>query len=66
MLGIGAPQVKAILVIGAIRRGDTSPWGLRTTAATAEPHRTYDGKLQGLHLLVNLGAPGSRSPWVTR
>jgi hypothetical protein len=35
------------------------------TAAVAELHRIYDGKLQGLHLLVNLGAPGSRSPWVS-
>jgi hypothetical protein len=34
------------------------------TAAVAEVHRVYDGKLQGLHLLVNLGAPGSESPWV--
>jgi len=34
------------------------------TAVTAELHRIYDGKLQGLHLLVNLGAPGFRSPWV--
>ena len=39
---------------------------MAATAATAELHRIYDGKLQGLHLLVNLGAPGSRSPWVTR
>lgn len=35
------------------------------TAAVSEMHRIYDGKLQGLHLLVNLGAPGSRSPWVS-
>jgi hypothetical protein len=34
------------------------------TGVTAEVHRIYDGKLQGLHLLVNLGAPGSHSPWV--
>jgi hypothetical protein len=39
---------------------------MSATAVTAELHRIYDGKLQGLHLLVNLGAPGSRSPWVTR
>jgi hypothetical protein len=37
---------------------------LPATAAVAEVHRIYDAKLQGLHLLVNLGAPGSRSPWV--
>jgi hypothetical protein len=37
---------------------------LPATAAVAEIHRIYDAKLQGLHLLVNLGAPGSRSPWV--
>jgi hypothetical protein len=36
------------------------------TAVTAELHRIYDGKLQGLHLLVNLGAPGSHSPWVSQ
>jgi hypothetical protein len=39
---------------------------MSATAVTAELHRIYDGKLQGLQLLVNLGAPGSRSPWVTR
>jgi hypothetical protein len=39
---------------------------MSATAVTAELHRIYDGKLQGLHLLVNPGAPGSRSPWVTR
>ncbi|HWJ36184.1 MAG TPA: hypothetical protein VNR70_13000 [Steroidobacteraceae bacterium] len=39
---------------------------MSATAAVAEVHRIYDGKLQGLHLLVNLGAPGSRSPWVTQ
>jgi hypothetical protein len=38
---------------------------MAATAVTAELHRIYDGKLQGLHLLVNLGAPGSRSPWVS-
>jgi hypothetical protein len=38
---------------------------MSATAAVAEVHRVYDGKLQGLHLLVNLGAPGSSSPWVT-
>jgi hypothetical protein len=37
---------------------------MSATAVTAELHRIYDGKLQGLHLLVNLGAPGFRSPWV--
>jgi hypothetical protein len=37
---------------------------MSATAVTAEVHRIYDGKLQGLHLLVNLGAPGFRSPWV--
>ena len=37
---------------------------MSATAAVAEVHRVYDGKLQGLHLLVNLGAPGSESPWV--
>jgi hypothetical protein len=36
---------------------------LPATAVTAELHRIYDGKLQGLHLMVNLGAPGSHSPW---
>jgi len=36
------------------------------TAAVAELHRVFDGKLQGLHLLVNLGAPGSVSPWVSQ
>ena len=35
------------------------------TGVTAEVHRIYDGKLQGLQLLVNLGAPGSHSPWIT-
>jgi hypothetical protein len=39
---------------------------MRNTAAVCEVHRIYDGKLQGLHLLVNLGAPGGRSPWVGR
>ena len=38
---------------------------MRATALTAELHRIYDGKLQGLHLLVNLGAPGSHSPWIS-
>jgi hypothetical protein len=38
---------------------------MTATAAVSEVHRVYDGKLQGLHLLVNLGAPGSKSPWVT-
>lgn len=33
------------------------------TAAAAEVHRLYDGRLQGQLLLVNLGAPGSHSPW---
>jgi hypothetical protein len=37
---------------------------MAATAAVSEVHRVYDGKLQGLHLLVNLGAPGSKSPWV--
>jgi hypothetical protein len=37
---------------------------MAASAAVSEVHRIYDGKLQGLHLLVNLGAPGSRSPWV--
>jgi hypothetical protein len=37
---------------------------MQNTAAVSEVHRIYDGKLQGLHLLVNLGAPGARSPWV--
>jgi len=32
--------------------------------SVAEVRRIYDAKLQGLHLLVNLRAPGSRSPWV--
>jgi len=36
------------------------------SAAVSEMHRIYDGKLQGLHLLVNIGAPGSHSPWVPR
>jgi hypothetical protein len=47
---------------------NTSP-ALKTMAATGavvEIHRVYDNKLQGQHLLVNLGAPGSRSPWVAR
>jgi hypothetical protein len=39
---------------------------MQNTAAVCEVHRIYDGKLQGLHLLVNLGAPGGRSPWVGR
>jgi len=33
------------------------------SAAAAEVHRVYDGQVQGQLLLVNLGAPGSRSPW---
>jgi hypothetical protein len=37
---------------------------MAASAAVSEVHRIYDGKLQGLHLLVNLGAPGSSSPWV--
>jgi hypothetical protein len=37
---------------------------MAASAVTAEVHRVYDGKLQGLHLLVNIGAPGFRSPWV--
>lgn len=36
---------------------------LPATAAAAELHRVYDGKVQGQLLLVNIGAPGSRSPW---
>lgn len=36
---------------------------LPATAAAAEVHRLYDGRLQGQLLLVNLGAPGSHSPW---
>lgn len=39
---------------------------MRNTAAVSEVHRIYDGKLQGLHLLVNLGAPDASSPWVVR
>jgi hypothetical protein len=39
---------------------------MSATAAVAEVHRIFDGKLQGLHLLVNLGAPGSSSPWVAK
>jgi hypothetical protein len=39
---------------------------MSATAAVAEVHRIYDGRLQGLHLLVNLGAPGSSSPWVAK
>jgi hypothetical protein len=38
---------------------------MAATASVAEVHRIYDGKLQGLHLLVNLGAPKASSPWVT-
>jgi len=34
------------------------------TAAVAEVHRVVNGRIQGQLLLVNLGAPGSRSPWV--
>jgi hypothetical protein len=34
------------------------------TAAAAEVHRIYDGQVQGQLLLVNIGAPGSHSPWV--
>jgi hypothetical protein len=47
---------------------NTSP-ALKTMAATGavvEIHRVYDNQLQGQHLLVNLGAPGSRSPWTAR
>jgi len=33
------------------------------SAAAAEVHRLYDGHLQGQLLLVNIGAPGSHSPW---
>jgi hypothetical protein len=39
---------------------------MAASAAVSEVHRIYDGKLQGLHLLVNLGAPGSSSPWVIK
>jgi hypothetical protein len=39
---------------------------MAASAAVSEVHRIYDGKLQGLHLLVNLGAPGSSSPWVSK
>ena len=39
---------------------------MSATAAVSEVHRIYDGKLQGLHLLVNLGAPGSTSPWAAK
>jgi hypothetical protein len=39
---------------------------MAASAAVAEVHRIYDEMLQGLHLLVNLGAPGSSSPWVVR
>jgi hypothetical protein len=34
------------------------------TGSVAQLIRVYDGKMQGLHLLVHLGAPGSHSPWV--
>lgn len=36
------------------------------TQAVAELHRIYDGKMQGLMMLHSTGAPGSRSPWVTK
>ena len=36
------------------------------TGTVAHVIRVYDGKLQGLHLLVHLGAPGSHSPWVAQ
>lgn len=39
---------------------------MEATGAAVEIRRVYDGKLQGQHLLVNLGAPGSRSPWVAK
>lgn len=39
---------------------------MEAAAAAVEIRRVYDGKLQGQHLLVNLGAPGSRSPWVAK
>jgi hypothetical protein len=39
---------------------------MAATGAAVEIRRIYDGKLQGQHLLVNLGAPGSRSPWVAK
>ena len=35
------------------------------TGSVAQVIRVYDGKLQGLHLLVHLGALGSHSPWVS-
>jgi hypothetical protein len=57
-------------MLEAQKRGgkNTAP-ALKTLAATGavvEIRRIYDGKLQGQHLLVNLGAPGSRSPWVAK
>ncbi|USX12371.1 hypothetical protein NHH88_22095 [Oxalobacteraceae bacterium OTU3CAMAD1] len=48
------------------RDGKTAP-ALRAMAATgavAEIHRVYDNQVQGQHIMVNLGAPGARSPWV--
>jgi hypothetical protein len=36
----------------------------RASIAVAEMHRYYDGKLQGMYMLEQLGAPGSHSPWV--
>jgi hypothetical protein len=48
------------------RYKDSAVRPMSATAAVAEVHRIYDGRLQGLHLLVNLGAPGSSSPWVIK
>jgi hypothetical protein len=36
------------------------------TQAVSQLHRIYDGKLQGMMMLQSTGAPGSRSPWVSR
>lgn len=36
----------------------------RASILVAEMHRYYDGKLQGMYMLEQLGAPGSHSPWV--
>jgi hypothetical protein len=34
------------------------------TNVTAQLIRVYDGKIQGLHMLPNLGPTGFHSPWV--
>ena len=39
---------------------------MKAGGTVAQVHRIFDGKVQGMQLLVNLGAPGLTSPWVNQ